>query len=41
MSFEYLNIKNSSTPRYNKAILTEDLDGNDIIIVCTDTEQGY
>lgn len=41
MSFEYLNIKKSATPRYNEAIRTEDIDGNDIIIVRTDTEQGY
>ena len=41
MNFEYLNNKKCATPRYNEAIPTEDLDGNDIIIVCTDTEQGY
>ena len=41
MNFEYLNNKKCATPRYNEAIHTEDIDGNDIIIVRTDTEQGY
>ena len=41
MSYEYINAKNITTPRYNEALQSENLNGEKIIIVYTDTEQGY
>ena len=41
MSFEYLNATNTSGLRYNEATFNTDLNGNSIIVVRTDNEQGY
>ena len=41
MSFEYINAQDNITPRYNEATFNTDLNGNSIIVVRTDNEQGY
>ena len=41
MSFEYINAEDNSTPRYNNPTFNTDINDNGIIVVRTDTEQGY
>ena len=41
MSFEYINAQDKITPRYNEVTLNTGFDGNKILIVRVDTEQGF